>query len=64
MSAVQSLIERGVELKPPNSSEQPFSFPLHHAIKVVHLAESTFRHVEMNVLLDELQSFLLAHGFA
>lgn len=60
MSAVQSLIERGVELKPLNSSEGQYNFPLHQAITKEYIARGRFRHFEMNVFLEEK----LEHGFA
>lgn len=47
MSAVQSLIERGADLKPKYGLYGNYYFPLHHAIVKVRKAESKSRHFEM-----------------
>lgn len=55
VSAVKSLIERGVELK-----TEEYYYPLHTAILVMQSFEGTYRHFGMKVFLvflDEQQYF-------
>lgn len=66
VSAVQSLLERGVILTPLNSSLDVgslYNFPLQAAIRKVHIAESTFRHVRIKFAFHESQEFKLAYMF-
>lgn len=57
VSAVQSLIERGVQLKPiPDSSTMQTDYlPLRSALWAVNFAESTLKHVEIKVFFHGQQ---------